>query len=222
LNQSHVKRLAESIKARNLLELRPISVNAEMEVIDGQHRLMAAKLLGEEIFYIQDSGLTCADIILMNVSKAWGQNDYLNYYCKNGYQEYIKLTEFTKKNGINIKVALNITMGTSKDGYNKFKNGEYQFTEDNFEEDFAICWDTIDYIKKINGYSYYTCSARFWSALLVLIRHADFDKIRWRENLKKMIERFTAKAKQEDYLRLFMDVHNWRNKNKLDLINPEF
>ena len=219
INQSHVKRLADSIKARNLLELRPISVNADMEVIDGQHRLLAAKMLGVPIFYQQREDLTPTDIITMNVSKSWGQGDYLNYYVKNHYPEYIKLQSFMKEHGISIRIALNITMKRGKDASNKFKMGEYQFNEENFDDHIDICWETINYIERMNGYSLYTHSAKFWNALLILIRHANFNKIKWRENLKRMVERFTVKARQEDYLHMFMEVHNWRNSSKVDLID---
>lgn len=220
INLSHVKRLSESIQASNLLELRPISVNESMEVIDGQHRLLAAKMLGVPIFYIQRE-LSPQDIIRMNVSQAWGQSDYLNYYCKNMYPEYVKLRQFMQAHGISIKVALSITMGHKKDSYVQFKQGLYRFKEDDFDAHIESCWETIDYIKKINGYSAYTGSSRFWGALLVLVRHANFDQQKWRENLKRMIERFTPKASQADYLRMLMDVYNWRNNNKVELINGE-
>ena len=218
INQSHVKRLADSIKARNLLELRPISVNAEMEVIDGQHRLLAAKMLGIPIYYSQNHELTGSDIILMNVAQSWKQRDYLNYYCKNHYPEYIKLQDFVKQNTISLRVALNITVGSGRDAYFKFKSGEYKFNQEEFSAYIEVCWETIGYIKRMNGYSGYTESAKFWSALLILIRHANFDADKWKENLKRMVERFTPKARQEDYLRLFMDVHNWRNNSKVDLV----
>lgn len=221
INQSHVKRLAQSIKGRNLLELRPISVNEKMEVIDGQHRLLAAKLLGVPIYYIKNIELNATDIIIMNVSQPWGQMDYLNYYSKNGYAEYIKLQTFMKKHGISIKIALGVTMGHKKESHLNFKQGLYKFNEEDFSSHIDICWETIGYIKKINGYSSYTHSSRFWSALLILIRHTNFDANKWKENLKKMVERFTAKARQDDYLRMLMDVHNWRNNSKVELAHGE-
>ena len=37
--------------------MRPIVVNKKMEVMDGQHRLMAAKQLGVEIYYQEEKNL---------------------------------------------------------------------------------------------------------------------------------------------------------------------
>jgi len=218
ITQSHVKRLAASIQARNLLEMRPISVNADMEVIDGQHRLLAAKLLGVPIYYVRNFELTPSDIIIMNVAQTWGQGDYLNYYCKNHYPEYIKLKEFMVENGLSLKIALNISMGCAREMYLNFKDGKFKFNKEHFESYINICWETIEYIRRMNGYSPYTDSARFWGALLILIRHANFDAAKWKDNLSKMVERITAKASKQDYLKMFMEIHNWRNNSKVELI----
>jgi hypothetical protein len=218
INQSHINRLANSIKARNLLELRPISVNAEMEVIDGQHRLLAAKILGVPIYYIQTHDLTSNDIILMNVAQTWGQADYLNYYCKNNYHEYIKLKNFMADNRLSLKIAINITVGAARDTYIKFKEGKFTFNKEHFDSYINNCWETIEYIKRMNGYSGYTDSARFWGALLILIRHENFDAAKWMDNLSKMVGRITAKASKEDYLKMFLEIHNWRNNSKVELL----
>lgn len=218
INQTHIRRLARSIESRNLLELNPIIVNEDMEVIDGQHRLLAAKSLGTPVFWKKVDHLKNSDIIILNLSQPWGQADYLNHYCKNQYVEYQKLQEFMTKHNITIKIALNITMGHKKDSYVDFKQGLFKFNEEDFANHIDICWNTIDYIKRMNGYSAYTHSTRFWSALLIMIRHVNFDAVKWIDNLKRMVERFTAKARKDDYLRLFMDVHNWRNNAKVDLV----
>ncbi len=217
INQSHVKRISESIANKNLLHLNPIVVNKEFEVIDGQNRLLAAKMLGVPIYYLQSEDLEVRDIIALNISQSWGQMDYLNYFCKNDYPEYIKLKEFMKKHEISIKVALSITMSNKRDSYFKFREGRYIFDQEDFSNHIEICWETIEYIKRINGYSAYTQSSRFWAALLILIRHANFDRNKWKENLKRMVQRFGPKANQKDYLSMLMDAYNWRNNNKVEV-----
>ena len=85
-----------------------------MEVLDGQHRLLAAKKLGCDIYYQIEERLTSADIILMNVSKAWNITDYINFYCKQGNSNYIKFNEFVKKSKIQPRTAMNLIIGESK------------------------------------------------------------------------------------------------------------
>lgn len=217
IDQGHVKRLVESIKARNLLELRPITVNAKMEVIDGQHRLLAAKHLMIEIYYVQEKNLDAQDIIRMNLAKGWTMGDYLNFYVQHDYTEYKKLKAFMIKHTLSLKVALNICIGQGKSGFRQFKTGEFEFNEMIVGEEMTICWETILFIKKMNGFSPYTSSSRFWRALLIVTRHENFDVDRWHGNLQKMIGHFCAKATIGDYLHTMQHVHNWHNPNKISI-----
>lgn len=221
IDQAHIKRLIESIKARNLLELRPILVNDKMEVIDGQHRLLAAKHLQLEIFYQVEKKLDAVDIVRMNVSKPWTMGDFLNFYVHHKFQEYIKLQDFMKKNNLTLKVAMTIALGQARLGYHEFRMGEFKFHEESLSIELDICWDTINYIKKMNGFSPYTSSSRFWKALLKLVRHPEFDEAKWRANMQKMINHFTPKARTEDYISMIQHVYNWRNPSRIVLMEDD-
>ena len=81
VRMGHVADLVNSIETRNLLYTQPITVNEEYFVIDGQHRLAAAKSLGLPIYYIVCPGLTERDIPRLNsVMKLWLMADYLDHY----------------------------------------------------------------------------------------------------------------------------------------------
>ena len=220
IEKSHIKRIVDSIKSRNLLELRPILVNQKMEIIDGQHRLLAAKELGVEIYYTIEQNLGTPDIILLNsAQKNWVLKNYLNYYCENGYKEYLKLKEFMKKNDLPLRVALDMCHGKTRKSVREFKEGKFTFTNEFLPQELEICWQTIEYIQKMNGFSAYTTSSRFWRALLRLVRNIHFDARKWEQNLSRMVERFTAKASTEDYCRLMMEVHNWKNSERVNLLD---
>jgi len=218
IDVTHINRLIESIKARNLLEMRPITVNQDMEVLDGQHRLMAAKKLGVPIYYKIETELKAEDIITLNVTKHWTMGDYLNYYCKNGYVEYQKLLAFMTKNQLPLRVAFNITQGKMKAAFNDYKTGKYVFNEEAAEVDLDVCWQTIYYVHKMNGYSAYTNSSRFWTAILKLVKNPDFNFEKWSFNLKKMVERIGHRAAVKDYLKTFQEIYNWRNAEKIKLL----
>ncbi len=100
ISQAHVERLAQSIASRNLLEFKPILVKAAMEIIDGQHRFLAAKKLGIEIYYEIKKDINPLDVITLTISKAWMFSAYFNFFCKNNYTEYLKLKDFVDKNKI--------------------------------------------------------------------------------------------------------------------------
>lgn len=216
---SHVKKISQSIQCRNLLELQPIIVNEKMEVLDGQHRLLAAKSLGLEIYYKIEKSCNFGDIILLNISKSWGVNDYLNYYCKNGFDEYIKLRDFSKKNQLQTRVAYNLCCARSIKAYDEFKEGKFKFSQDLYSFEIEICWRTIDFIKKMNGISPYTITTKFWNSLIKLITQPDFNQEKWMSNLSKMVERCCVKVSAEEYKRMFMEIYNWKNSHRVDLFS---
>ncbi len=221
INQKHVLDLSHSIKSRNLLELRPITVNKDMEVLDGQHRLLAAKMLGVEIWYQIEEKLTSADIIIMNVSKSWSNIDYLNYYCKNGYLEYQRLDAFMKEHNVSLKVATYLTMGSTHDKQADYRMGKFVFPNYDLAEPINVCWETIGFIRKVNGFSPYTNNARFWQCLVVLANHPEFDKTKWMFNLERLATKIGPRARTKDYLQMFMDIYNYRNQSKIDLLSED-
>ncbi len=218
INQSHVKRLADSIKQRNLLEFRPITVNSMHEIMDGQHRFLAAKLLDLEIYYEIYQNIVPEDIIILNNSKSWGIHDYMNYYCKNGFQDYVKLKDFTQKNNLTLKVSIALLVGGSKKKSKDFREGKFEFIGGDYEKYMSECWQTIDLIKRLNGYSLYTSTCRFWQALIKLIISVGFDKEKWFRNVEKMCEQFGPRVNSDDYLKLLQRVYNWRNENKIQIV----
>ncbi len=174
IDQTHIKRLIESIKSRNLLDLCPIRVNSEMEIIDGQHRLLAAKNLNLDIYYIVDDRLFSKDIILMNISKSWFTSDYLNYYCKNGFDEYIKLQKFIKKNNIQLRIALVFIHGESKIKMREFKEGKFVYNLDLKQEIIDQCQETMEYIKRMNGYVRFISTAKFLFCIICIRAFQNF------------------------------------------------
>ena len=216
IDQAHVRRLMASIQGKNLLELRPISVNKDMEVIDGQHRLQAAKALGIEIYYEVNENLKAEDVIIMNVAKPWTHLDYINYYSKNGYQEYTKLFEFMKKSEISAKIALNICMSISQSSFDDFKSGKFTFDIGDMEQVVDKCKTTIDIIKMHHPNSTYTRSGRFWKPLTILIKNDDFIFEIWLENLRKNIMRMGIRPTEKEDLLTFQEIYNYRNNKKLN------
>ena len=215
IEKSHVQKLVESISARNLLELRPICVNKDLEIVDGQHRFLAAQQLGLDIYYEIRDELTGSDIILMNVSKAWNHKDYLNYYVRNHYPEYEKLHKFCNENNMGLSVMLIILLGQSREGVHKFRSGQFVFDHSLVEGELSTCLKVINLIKKANGTSLYTTTGKFWKALVNVVRHPNFDEEKFFFNLERQTDRIRPKINSKDYFKMFADIHNWRNPVKI-------
>lgn len=132
LNEGHVKRLMESIKNKNLLEVNPIIVNSKMEVIDGQSRLSAAKQLGVPVYYMAAEASNLEDVRLLNINvKNWGIGDYLNSYLAQGAAEYYTLKKYHEEYAIPISVCLMLLAGGKGDRSAvraMYKSGDFHVT----------------------------------------------------------------------------------------------
>lgn len=98
IDEKHVNRLAKSIARKNLLYIRPLIVNEKMQIIDGQHRLAAAKQIKATVHYIKVDGLTKSDISVINTAqKNWTRSDFINFYAMDGNAAYKQLAAFIDK-----------------------------------------------------------------------------------------------------------------------------
>jgi len=95
IDRANVDALVSSISERNLLEERPILINEFNEILDGQHRLEAAKLLQIPLFYEIKVGGNYQDIIYLNgTQKNWKPEDYLRLYSSGQKKNhYIRIAE---------------------------------------------------------------------------------------------------------------------------------
>lgn len=90
----HVNMLVKAISNKNLLHLAPILVNKSMQVIDGQHRLEAAKVLKVPVYYMVDSDATSNDAKVLNtVINKWNLRNFIDAYVEKGNDNYIKLKQ---------------------------------------------------------------------------------------------------------------------------------
>jgi hypothetical protein len=98
INKEHVRKLARSIKKKNLLFVRPLIVNDKMQLIDGQHRLAACEQIGETVFYIKAGGLTKEDIAVLNTAqKNWTRLDFINFFAIEGIKEFKDISRLINK-----------------------------------------------------------------------------------------------------------------------------
>lgn len=215
---SHVEGLKRNISKNNLLHTQPLLCNAEMEVIDGQNRLQAARELDVEVYYIIDPTLTPASMITVNATKRnWSPENYMNYYLYHGYEDYKKLNEFCVKNEINLSIGINIFCGSTHEGLRKFRDGEMKVDDSYLSQETESCWDTIRHIRKVMGYQTFLNSTRFWKGLLLLCRHPFFDKDKWMENLQLKIDSIGPRASFHDYTVMLQNIYNFRNQNKISI-----
>lgn len=123
-----------SIKSNNLLHLHPIIVDKNMSVIDGQHRLQAAKELEVPIYYIQCPEVTSDDIPILQIQKVWAPENYMNFY-KNYNEDYKFLYQIYVKHNFPINFLVKI-MGKGRDVVQLFRKGKFKLAKDR-----VLCWE---------------------------------------------------------------------------------
>lgn len=200
------KDLLKSIKEKGLIQ--PIIVNEEYEIIDGQHRFLACKKLGEPIIFTikywnNDRGSESIDT-LINVnttSQNWRFQDYVDAYAKTGNEEYMRLKELIEdtKGYFTPNTVGMICGGINEDSFKNnannrvIKAGEFKFYNYyaivNFFNDFK---DMIDNINKYSGRKQKT-NEQFILAYFNLYANKSIDKNRlnkviFREDIIAMSE----------------------------------
>jgi hypothetical protein len=94
---SHVRRLSVSMAVNGWIKGSYMVTDKSYNIIDGQHRLEAAKIANVPVDYVIESRANPDDIRILNTnSKNWNIIDHLQYHVKAGNQNYILLDRFMK------------------------------------------------------------------------------------------------------------------------------
>jgi len=101
------KNLKKSIETIDLTPYVPILVTPDFYIIDGQNRFEICRLKRMPIYYIIcDKDEEVAMIALNTASKPWRNEEWVQYYAKKGYIQYIKLLQMMGDLKLNISNAI--------------------------------------------------------------------------------------------------------------------
>ena len=93
IDEKHLNLLMRAIQKEDLTAIRPILVNPDYSVVDGQHRLEACKRLELPVYYQKSNEFLPVDLLgkINRNQKNWTINDYIKYYAQLGYEHYIAI-----------------------------------------------------------------------------------------------------------------------------------
>lgn len=221
IHPNHIDKLARSIEKNNLLKLCPILVNKDMEVIDGQHRLLAAKKLNIPIWYRIEETLTQNDLIHLNLSRAWSVDDYVNFYCKQGKEEYIKLKGFKDTSGLSYTCLVStIKFKPSAEERERFRTGKFVFTNSVAEDILSKYKDIMSFLQTNKpSKDAWIRSKKVQLSILRLIKSDNYSHDKFLSNLRRFIDKVDIRATLAAYFKLFVNIHNWKNPNKIIVEN---
>lgn len=228
-NLNHIRRISASMKENGVL-MNPIIINELYEVIDGQHRLAAAREQKAGVYFIVAKNYTLNEVHSLNLNqKNWGVKDYMQGYASIGIESYVKLSKFYELNkefSINDCVGMcsNISGGRAGNLAQKYRS---DVSNSNLKEVFEegtwkgksfelaqINADKLKIIKKYyNGYNRST----FVGTMLHLFTNPNFDFNFFIEKLKKQPTALLHCANRPQYRMLIEDIYNYRSRNKVNL-----
>ncbi len=222
LHEGNLKKLQKSITEANMLKSKPILIDNQFRVIDGKHRLEVAKRLGIPIWYQVHENFEISDIIkLNNAVKSWGIPDYLNFYSKNNYENYVQLNSFIEKNKVDVNIALHMLNPNRDTGfYKSFKDGLYQFPDQSEYMTVVLrkqmIDDTVEYIKKkTSGNKIYLDRVTFYCALVTFFCNENFNYDVFMKKLQFKLDLMRPCSKKEDYLKILKNIYNWKNHSPM-------
>lgn len=222
IKSEHVDRLKASIKLKNMLHLRPILVNAGMEIIDGQHRFTAAKALNLPVFYEVDQGLTEDDMALLNSnSRTWGLSDFVHHFKNRGKVDYQKLEDFCKKNSLKLTTATYLLGQQSGKISSSIKSGTYKFASKDAAdkaEQKLLMFETVANLIRHQSLMVpsFIKGSGFFKGNIAIFSHENFRLDIYLKKIELHIDKIQKRADPTGYYHMLKDIYNWKNQNPLD------
>jgi hypothetical protein len=215
IKTNHVLELAKSINKMGLRQ--PITVDVNLRVQDGQHRLAACKKLGIPVFYIIDAkSLSTAEIAeLQSTTEEWKQYDYTRSFSSDenpNYEKYGKFAETYSEFAHSCRLIM-LTGETKASSSSKlveaFKQGLLKVKS---YEKAVLLADTL---RKLSPYYKGYNRRSFVLAFITMMQNKDFSFSRLLRKMPKRCKEIMDFSRTEDYLTVMQDMYNWKETKKV-------
>lgn len=229
LNGLHVARLKKSFSEQYLFS--PILVNDNMAIIDGQHRMDAAKQLNLPIRYIICDGYGLKEIHRLNTNMSnWKKIDYLQGYCELKFPEYLKFRNFMRRYPdfqiASAEAILTQHLGdgsqvihdsdikySSGQSYKQsaFEMGELKIPD--YDKSCSIAEDILLLKPHYDGFN----RRLFVITIMGLLRNTDFTIIEFIRKLSYMPSALVHCTTVTQYKLIIEEIYNYKRRDKVNL-----
>ena len=210
-NLLHINRLKKSMAETYLFTV--IIVNEKYEIIDGQHRFDVIQELKLPLNYIVCKGYGLNEVHILNQnSKTWTSDDYLDGYCKLGYEDYLKYKEFKELYGIGHYECMWLLNGSQLSNPTQvFFTGDFKIK--NYNEACKI----IEKIMLVEPYYEEWKRRSFILAMLQLFKNPNFELTEFLQKLKLQPTALSNCSTTNQYVSLIEEIYNYRRREKVNL-----
>lgn len=211
----HLESLQKSLE--NGLFSIPILVNKDMEVLDGQHRLMVCKKLDIPVLYtIEKEDVSSHKIIIaLNTrTKVWELRDYFEAYKQAGREEYIKMVEFmeTYKEFRQIRMYVYLfALTTNNVSYEDIRGGTFK------PKDLELTKLITEKLLQIRHEDCFTLrnldlckNQRLFCACYDLVKNKDYDYKRFHEKSLKYPTKIFPCTSTSEYKEMLYNFYNYK------------
>lgn len=208
INKSHVQNLTKSMEKRYFVQ--PLTVNEDMEIIDGQHRYFAAQSLSLPIYYQIEKNANIEDVQVLNTNtKNWSNKNYLDMFYERGFHDYKIFKSFMDeyKFSLDLTLCLLLNISSLRSNYrNDFKNGKFKIS------DLTIAKNNAEKIIKVKPYYRGFNRVAFARALMILFKTKEYKHDIFLKKLKYCSHMLQDKINASAYLVTIEEIYNFNSK----------
>jgi hypothetical protein len=226
-NLQHIRRLTSSVKEYGM-KCNPIIVNEKYEVIDGQHRLAAAKEAGTFVYYIMIKGYTLSEVHTLNLNqKNWTKKDFVDGYANMGVESYMKLRSFIDRNEdytFDSCVSFCNNTSTGAGGVSAARLNNVNSVSAGILEhgtwkggDFNLAQEWANKLRMIKPYYNSYNRSNFVGIMITLLQNEKFDFNEFMHKVRLQPTALVDCANRDQYRTLIEDIYNYRSRNKISL-----
>jgi hypothetical protein len=218
INPGHAETLKQAFEEHgNLTAVQPLIVNERMEVIDGQHRLTAARELGVPVFYRVIEGLRISDARTMNIlHRGWTIKDWADSYAASGNVNYQRFLALLEAHELPMSIVLYAVRGYKASGaFKQFRDGELVITS----EAMAEATKRLDMIAELAEMNSLASVSNFAVAYMQALSNEGFDHKLFMQRLERVPFLLTRQAGVPEYLQTIENIYNYNlvAKNRMRL-----
>lgn len=221
IKKHKLTKLKESITRTNG-NLQAVLIDQKGNIIDGQHRYVACKMLKLPVKYtIADSGYTPTDMLeLNNNGSGWIASDFAEYHAKQGnpnYEIFLKYKQQFPELRDGVLCSILENKYTLRDG----QTGS--MTKRGFQEgSFVVMYENkakliLSNLRTISTFYKGWNRRAFVYAIIHLANCKDFNWDKFIPKLQIKHVSLFEYPKAEDFLKVLVDIYNYRERKKLNI-----
>jgi len=217
LDERHASRIAESIDVFGFLPSKPVQCyrrGNKLVVVDGHHRLSAAKAARSEVYYVIEESRNQEAMAMENsLVKKWATIDYVRLFALRGNSDYQELLTYESQ-GLPLNMTASMLAGEGAASGNVLKylsSGLFKIkTRKQVDVLLSLFNDFGDRVPAVK-------SRPFIAAFSKCLFTREFDPDVFARKLNHIPSLLEKTSNADQMLKQIEDIYNWKSTAKIPL-----